>query len=177
MITFATEIKPFYLIIIILIIGCFLDIFYVAFFKPVININKVKNEITYHLVKNKLPYTLEKTKEDGANFKLLISGKEYLIKVVIVPKNCDLQINNIDTWLCYIKASSDSMKTKLVNNLTTFMKSKKENRIIMLSNSAKTIKKVINECEMIMVKPETDVYKTHIINFNNISEFISKQIF
>ena len=176
MITFATEIKPFYLIIIILIIGCFLDIFYVAFLKPVININKVKNEITYHLVKNKLPYTLEKTKEDGANFKLLISGKEYLIKVVIVPKNCDLQINNIDTWVCYIKASSDSMKTKLVNNLTTFMKSKKENRIIMLSNSAKTIKKVINECEMIMVKPETDVYKTHIINFNNISEFISKQI-
>ena len=65
-----------------------------------------------------------------------------------------------------MKASGDSMKTKLINNLTRFMNSKQDNRIIILSNSAKTIKKVINECEMIMVKPNTDVYKINIIKFS-----------
>ena len=65
------------------------------------------------------------------------------------------------------------MKTKLVNNLSRFMNSSLDNRIVILSKKAKTIKKVINECEMIMVKPETDVYKINIINFDKIGEFIN----
>ena len=171
MITLALP-ESFYIIVIVLIVLCFLDIIYLSVIKPIFNNNKVKNKLTKLINKHNISYKLEKAKEDGANFKLLLNGKKYLIKVVIVPKNCDLQINNIDTWVCYIKASSDSMKTKLVNNLTNFMKSKKENKIVILSNKAKTIKKVINECEMIMVKPETDVYKINIINFDKIEEFI-----
>ena len=53
------------------------------------------------------------------------------------------------------------------------MNSKQDNRIVILSNSAKTIKKVINECEMIMVKPNTDIYKINIINFNQIGDFVN----
>lgn len=173
MITLTITLDPFYIIVIALIAICFLDILYVSILKPIINKNRVKNKLLYHISKSNLSYDLSKTNIDGSDFKLLINGKKYLIKVVIVPKNCDLQINNIDTWVCYMKASGDSMKTKLINNLTRFMNSKQDNRIVILSNSAKTIKKVINECEMIMVKPNTDVYKINIINFNQIGDFIN----
>ena len=173
MITLAISLDPFYIIVLALIILCFLDILYVSFLKPIINKIKVKNKLLYNISKSNLSYTLTKEKKDGCDYKLLINGKEFYIKVVIVPKNCDLQINNIDTWVCYIKASSDSMKTKLVNNLSSFMNSSLDNRIVILSKKAKTIKKVINECEMIMVKPETDVYKINIINFDKIGEFIN----
>ena len=173
MITLAIKLDPFYIIVVALIAICFLDILYISILKPSINKNRVKNKLLYYISKSNLSYDLSKTNIDGSDFKLLINGKKYLIKVVIVPKNCDLQINNIDTWVCYIKSSGDCMKTKLINNLTKFMNSKQDNRIVILSNSAKTIKKVINECEMIMVKPNTDIYKINIINFNQIGDFVN----
>ena len=79
-------------------------------------------------------------------------------------------INNIDTFIAYIKAGSDNMKAKSITGISTFMKNKLENKIIIIPFKAKTIKKVINECEMVMVNPSVDVYNSKIYNANQIDE-------
>ena len=48
--------------------------------------------------------------------------------------------------------------------MSSFMKSKLSNKIIIVPFKAKTIKKVINECEMVMVNPSIDVYGCKIYN-------------
>ena len=54
----------------------------------------------------------------------------------------------------------------MLSNMSTFMKANQQNKIILLANKAKTIKKVINECEMIMVNPDVDVHGTKVYNLN-----------
>ena len=170
---FFYALESFYIIVIAVIVICALDILYIALIKPTIYKNKAIRLIKKAALNNKKNVHIIKNKNEGCSFSIKVDEKTYNAKVLMSPKNCDLQINNIDTWVCYIKASSDSMKTKLVNNLSRFMNSSLDNRIVILSKKAKTIKKVINECEMIMVKPETDVYKINIINFDKIGEFIN----
>ena len=84
MITLAITLEPFYIIVIALIAICFLDILYVSILKPIINKNRVKNKLLYHISKSNLSYDLSKTNIDGSDFKLLINGKKYLIKVEFI---------------------------------------------------------------------------------------------
>ena len=93
----------------------------------------------------------------------------YRVKVLQSPKNSDIQINNIDTFIAYVK-SGDNLKAKNISGMTSFMKSKLNNKIIIVPFKAKTIKKVINECEMIMVNPSVDVYGCKIYNKDQIKE-------
>ena len=107
-----------------------------------------------------------------ATFKIKIEEKVYLAKVIYTPKNCDLQINNVDTFVVYKKASDGNYKHKVLSNMSTFMKANQQNKIILLANKAKTIKKVINECEMIMVNNETNVHGVKVYNLNQLDQLV-----
>ncbi len=164
-------IKPFYIIVLLLILVCFLDIIFQMLIYPLFKQTTIKKAILEAARKYNCDCTLIKEKTCGTNFILKVEQKKYFIKILYTKKNCDLQINNKDTFMMYIKATSDSMKTKKINNLTSFMNYPKENKVIVLASKAKTIKKVINECEMIMVNEETDVYGVHILNTNQYDYF------
>lgn len=165
------SIPTFYIICIVLVALCILDILYITIVSPKLNISRVKGKIEKSFKGDK-KYMLVKSKVDGADLKLIYDDKDYYIKVVPVKDGCDLQINNIDTFVMYTKYGNN-MKNKVMNDMSDFMNSKMENRIIMLSSNAKTIKKVINECEMIMVDNNTNVYNTKVINYNQIENFIN----
>lgn len=127
--------------------------------KMLLNIAKQRDLI---LIKNKL---------FKQAFILKYNNFEYNIKIITVSKNCDLQINNIDKWVVYKKSFGSNLSTTVVKDMEDFMNSNLNNRIVILANKAKTIKKVINECEMIMVNPTIEVYGVRILNFDQINCF------
>lgn len=167
---FFYALESFYIIVIAVIVICALDILYIALIKPTIYKNKAIRLIKKAALNNKKIVHVIKNKNEGCSFSIKVDGITYNIKVLMSPKNCDLQINNIDTFIAYIKAGSDNMKAKSITGISTFMKNKLENKIIIIPFKAKTIKKVINECEMVMVNPSVDVYNSKIYNANQIDE-------
>ena len=167
---FFYALESFYIIVIAVIVICALDILYIALIKPTIYKNKAIRLIKKAALNNKKIVHIIKNKNDGCSFSIKVDEKTYNAKVLMSPKNCDLQINNIDTFIAYIKAGSDNMKAKSITGISTFMKNKLENKIIIIPFKAKTIKKVINECEMVMVNPSVDVYNSKIYNANQIDE-------
>ena len=167
---FFYALESFYIIVIAVIVICALDILYIALIKPTIYKNKAIRLIKKAALNNKKIVHIIKNKNEGCSFSIKVDEKTYNVKVLMNPKNCDLQINNIDTFIAYIKASSDNMKAKSITDISTFMKNKLENKIIIIPFKAKTIKKVINECEMVMVNQSVDVYNSKIYNANQIDE-------
>ena len=167
---FFYALESFYIIVLAVIVICFLDILYLALIKPSFFKNKAIRLIKKAALNNKKVVHIIKNKNEGCSFSIKVDEKIYNAKVLMSPKNCDLQINNIDTFIAYIKAGSDNMKAKNITGLSTFMKNKLDNKIILIPFKAKTIKKVINECEMIMVNPTVDVYKSNIYNANQFDE-------
>ena len=167
---FFYALESFYIIVIAVIVICALDILYIALIKPTIYKNKAIRLIKKAALNNKKIVHIIKNKNEGCSFSIKVDGLTYNAKVLMSPKNCDLQINNIDTFIAYIKAGSDNMKAKSITGISTFMKNKLENKIIIIPFKAKTIKKVINECEMVMVNPSVDVYNSKIYNANQINE-------
>ena len=167
---FFYALESFYIIVIAVIVICALDILYIALIKPTIYKNKAIRLIKKAALNNKKIVHIIKNKNEGCSFSIKVDDKTYNAKVLMSPKKCDLQINNIDTFIAYIKAGSDNMKAKSITGISTFMKNKLENKIIIIPFKAKTIKKVINECEMVMVNPSVDVYNSKIYNANQIDE-------
>ena len=167
---FFYALESFYIIVIAVIVICALDILYIALIKPTIYKNKAIRLIKKAALNNKKIVHIIKNKNEGCSFSIKVDEKTYNAKVLMSPKKCDLQINNIDTFIAYIKAGSDNMKAKSITGISTFMKNKLENKIIIIPFKDKTIKKVINECEMVMVNPSVDVYNSKIYNANQIDE-------
>lgn len=161
-------INHFYIIVTIVVLGCLINILYTLLIKPLLYKNKTIKLLNKASGETNINYSLIKNKQDGCTFSLKIKEKIYNVKVLQTPKNCDLQINNIETFVVYKKANADAMKSKVLNDMHSFMNSKLENKIIIIPKKAKTIKKVINECEMIMVNHSVDVYKTHLYNSNEV---------
>lgn len=103
-------------------------------------------------------------KEIDEDLKIKVNNQTFYFKILLCPSNCDLQINNIETWGIYKNG-----KFTYINDIKKFINSKKDNKIVVLASKAHTIKKVINECEMIMVDETTDVYNSLVINYDKIN--------
>ena len=161
--------NSFYIIVILLVVCCFLDILYISLLKPLIYKTKAIKLLKKEGLKNKQVVHILKGKKEKCTFLAKINEEVYHVKVLQSPKNSDIQINNIDTFIAYVK-SGDNLKAKNISGMTSFMKSKLNNKIIIVPFKAKTIKKVINECEMIMVNPSVDVYGCNIYNKDQIKE-------
>ena len=158
----------FYLI---LIGTCVLYILYVMLLNPLFQKIKIKKKLNSLAIKHNKKIIVVKDKNNGSTFKIKVEDKTYTAKLILTKKNCDLQINNIDTWVMYIK-SGDTFKCKSIPNMTVFMNYKADNKIVILANQVKTIKKVINECEMIMVNNETNVHGVNVYNLNQLDQLI-----
>ena len=165
---FYLSINTFIIFAVIVIIICLLYILYIYTFFPILRKNKIKKSIKELALSNNKSIEISKSNNKKVDFVIKTTKKIYNVKVVFIPDDCDLQINNIDTWYSY---NQSSYKQVVVSS--SFMKDDSiENRIVILGRKAKHIKKVINESEMIMVDDNTDVYGVHIINFKHYEFFL-----
>ena len=161
---FLMTINPFYIIVCAVVFVTILNIIYITILYPFISKKKIKKKILSTAIQHNADCSIIKSNYDDADFIVKVNGKLFLVKLLYNKRNCDLQINNIYTFIMHTQTLTNNLKSKKISGLSKFMKSKKENRILILNKKAKTIKKVINECEMIMVKDDIDVYGTHILN-------------
>ena len=164
------KIDPFYIFSMIIVGLCLIYIVFISVIFPNIKKSKIKKLLLLSASNNNKKIIIINDKTNGNTFKIKIEGKVYNAKLVFVNKNCDLQVNNFETWVIYKKCSDGNYKTKTIPDMTRFMQSKVENKIILLSSKAKTIKKVINECEMIMANPSTNVFGVNVFNYNDYDE-------
>ena len=158
--------ESFYWVVVLLITICVIDVLYLALIKPLFYKSKAIKLLKKHSFNNKKMIRIINNKKEGCDFSFQLDDTIYNVKVLLNPRNSDIQINNIETFISYVNAGSDNMKTKTLPKMSAFMNNKLDNKIILLPVKAKTIKKVINECEMIMVNPDVDVHGTKIYNLN-----------
>ena len=159
-------IDSFYIFSFVIIGLCLVYILLISVVFPIIRKNKVKKAILNYASSVNKQVLIINNNTNGNTFKIKVEDKVYNAKVVKVSKNCDLQINNFETWVVFRKCLDGNYKTKTIPNMTLFMNSKMENKIVLLSAKAKTIKKYINESEMVMVDSSTNVYGVNILNFS-----------
>lgn len=159
-----------YIVIILIILILF------TLFKTVVFPNIIKNSCKKKIIKclqgvDNISFLSDK--EIDEDLKIKINNQIFYFKILLCPNNCDLQINNIETWGIYKNG-----KFTYINDIKKFINSKVSNKIVVLASKAHTIKKVINECEMIMVNENVDVYNSLVINYdkiNLIKEIVEKR--
>lgn len=120
-------------------------------------------------------YTLEYVKKDTHDFYFEDEQSIYYVKVIYNLSNQEICINNAIKWQLK-KLGEPNQKHLFVDEVEPLMRldlshpSKKEHKLFIVYPDATALLKVINECEMEFVYPDTDVYGAHVIPYNKLIE-------
>ena len=169
--------------IVIIIIVILIIILAIIYFLAIIahNIKKsweesLKNELN----KNNIEYNLQKSASNIYDIDLKIKNQLYLIKFLNVPNYSEIQINNKTTWEIKYGAGNIPGKVqphKRYANIASFMNLECRNneiKVVIIIPDAKKITKYINECEIVFVNHQTNVYGTKVINQNDFKLFLEE---
>lgn len=101
-------------------------------------------------------------------------GNIYLVKMISNYSNNEICINSALKWQIRANAMDNSMRMlEGIEGLMT-MKAKdikkKIRKVFVVYPNAHSLLKYINECEMIFVEPETDVYGATVVTYNKLLE-------
>jgi hypothetical protein len=142
--------------------------------------NKAYNRLYSKLIDIAGIDNIKNIKSKAFDYEMLIDGRIYLIKMIYHPNKYEININSRKYWQVNrgIVSSRKSGEQMLkVYDLINF--DLKENnypkntiKLYVIYPFSKRLLKVINECEMIFIKPNVDIYGCHIVNFNTLEEDI-----
>ncbi|MDE5855960.1 MAG: hypothetical protein K2H06_02835, partial [Anaeroplasmataceae bacterium] len=100
------------------------------------------------------------------------------IKVIYNFSNQEICINNAIKW--QLRKLSDQHETMtFVEGIEPLMRldlnntEKKEHKLFIIYPNVTALLKVINECEMVFVYPDTDVYGSQVIPYKKLLEDIN----
>lgn len=120
-------------------------------------------------------YKLECVKKDTHDFYFESDKSIYYIKVIYNLSNQEICINNAIKWqlrrlgdhnetLSFVEGVEPLMRLDLTNS------TKKEHKLFIIYPDITALLKVINECEMVFVYPDTDVYGANVISYGKLME-------
>lgn len=118
--------------------------------------------------------TIIKCNSKTHDFYFETPNKRYFIKIIYNPGNHEICVNNALKW--QIRKSITEDRMHFVDGIEPLMRleiepSHKENKkLYIIYPNTKSLLKYINECEMIFIHPNTDVYGTNIITFSDFEE-------
>ncbi|MDE7263151.1 MAG: hypothetical protein K2N64_00635 [Anaeroplasmataceae bacterium] len=122
-------------------------------------------------------YTIEYVKKDTHDFYFEDANSIYYIKVIPNFSNQEICINNAIKW--QLRKLSDRNETMVfVEGVEPLMRldlnhaRKKEHKLFIIYPNVTALLKVINECEMVFVYPDTDVYGAKVISYKRLVEEI-----
>jgi hypothetical protein len=101
-------------------------------------------------------------------------NKRYFIKIVYNPGNHEICVNNALKWQIRKSVTEDRMH--FVDGIEPLMRMeiepshKEGKKLYIIYPNTKSLLKYINECEMIFIHPNTDVYGTNIVTFTDFEE-------
>lgn len=141
---------------------------------------KYKNDIqklftSACMEKNIQDYRIEYVKKDTHDFYFEDAENIYYIKVIYNFSNQEICINNAIKWqlrrlgeikgtLSFVEGVEPLMRLDLANT------QKKEHKLFIIYPNVTALLKVINECEMVFVYPDTDVYGAQVISYKKLEE-------
>ena len=140
---------------------------------------KKKNDITALFaeacrLQNVTDYKLDYVKKDAYDFYYEDSKNIYYIKIVNNPLNKEICVNNAIKWQLRTHGAIDEMN--FVEGIDGLMRmdlkkqGKEQHKLYIVYPTARALLKVINECEMIFIYPDTNVYGANIITYVELKE-------
>ncbi len=145
--------------------------------------NKIKNDIIKLFInackdKDIDDYKIEYVKNGIYDFYFEDSSDIYYIKVINNFSSKEICINNAIKWqlrtfnshnekLNFVEDIESLMRLDLNNNI------KKEHKLFIIYPNVTTLLKVINECEMVFVYPETDVFGSNVVSYKKLLEDVN----
>ena len=163
--------NSFYIVTLIIIALCFVYILIFYTIIPLTKNSKVKKQLVSYL--NGTSYTISKDKRVDADFILEVNKVKYLVKVIDVKKNCDVNISVNKTLVMYYKSITNTLKAKEIVEVESFIKNENKNKILLLNAKVNKISYSKNEVEVIELQANDAVNNTKIINYDNF-EIIKK---
>lgn len=163
--------NSFYIVTLIIIALCFIYILIFYTIIPLTKNSKVKKQLVSYL--NGTSYTISKDKKVDADFILEVNKVKYLVKVIDVKKNCDVNISVNKTLVMYYKTITNTLKATEIVEVESFIKNDNKNKILLLNSKVNKISYSKNEVEVIELQANDTVNNTKIINYDNF-EIIKK---
>ena len=116
------------------------------------------------------------------DFEMKYNNKTFLIKMIYHPSKCEINVNSPSYWQInrgVVSSRKSGEKMKGVYDLLNFKLadngySKNTVKLYVIYPFSKHMMKVINECEMVFIKPNTDIYGCRINNYNDLKVNIDK---
>ncbi|MDE6407963.1 MAG: hypothetical protein K2K48_01435 [Anaeroplasmataceae bacterium] len=120
-------------------------------------------------------FKIEHVKKDTHDFYFEDKENIYYIKVIYNFSNQEICINNAIKW--QLRKLSDHNETMtFVEGIEPLMRldltntEKKEHKLFIIYPNVTALLKVINECEMVFVYPDTEVYGSQVIPYKKLVE-------
>ncbi len=118
-------------------------------------------------------YRIERiTSKDPYDYIFKTPNHNYYIQVVPNFNSYEICINNSVKW--QIRKSFNDNSMNFVPNVDKLMpldlEDPKSRKLYIIYPNATSLLKYINECEMVFVRPETDVYGTNVISYAGLKE-------
>jgi len=136
--------------------------------------NEVEKILEDVIVENQqVKCELEKTFSPQYDYVLKTPNLDYYIKVVPNLSNQEICVNNSVKW--QLRKSFNDETMRFVEGIEGLMRMELDNskaykKLYIVYPNARTLLKYINECEMVFIHPNTDVYGTNIIPYVAIKE-------
>lgn len=119
-------------------------------------------------------YTLELANNNVYDYYIETNNHRYYIKLINNPYNQEICVNNAIKW--QLRRCVKEKEIRFVDGVEQLMRmdikkgEKTAHKLYIIYPNCKALFKVINECEMIFVNPDTDIYGSNIITFKQLQE-------
>ena len=120
-------------------------------------------------------------KNKAFDYEMEFNNKKYLVKMIYHPSKCEININSANYWQInrgivssrksgeQMKGVYDLLRYKLADNGYA----KNTVKLYVIYPCSNRLMKVINECEMVFIKPNTDIYGSRVVNYTKLKEDIN----
>lgn len=142
--------------------------------------NKAYNKLYSKLVDITGIENIKRGTSKAFDYEINHNDKIYLIKMIYHPRSYEININSKNYWQVnrgVVSSRKTGEQMKKVYDLIEF--DLKENnypkntvKLYVIYPYSKRLLKVINECEMVFIKPNTDIYGCKVVNFTTLEEDI-----
>ena len=163
----------------VLIAICVLTIGYIAL--CLFNKKKAYTNLHNKLIEISNDVTIVK-KNKAYDFKMNYNGKLFLIKLIYNPSCDEICINAKHYWQQNHGVVSSRKKGEQMKGVydLIFLNLEENNfpldtvKLYIIYPNSKNLVKVINECEMVFIKPNVDIYGSRVNNYSDLEQNIDK---
>lgn len=169
----------YFIIIFVVIIAIIVFIYNVRL--PKSEVNKKIRHYENHLKTKYTNVQISRLDTDKSVINVVFSNNNsYFIKFVYIPNYSQIQINNKSTWELKYGAGNTPGKhqphKRYLNEIATFLNEDYVGKkIVAFTNNPKEIVKYINESEIIIVNPSTDVYGANLISVHKLDKIVKEE--